>query len=78
MEKLSRVVSPAFPYLEELCAAAINKNSRPAEIVQEIHAEGITSFNELFPEFRRRAGIYGYGDSQVRRLLTEPPAAAGV
>jgi hypothetical protein len=77
LERLSNVASSAFSYLNEVCEAAIAKDSRPSEIVQQIQAEGITDFNKLFPEFRKRAGVYGFGDSQVRRLISEPPAAAG-
>jgi hypothetical protein len=77
LERLSKVTSSTFPYLNELCGAAVAKDSRPSEIVRQIQAEGITAFDKLFPEFRKRAGVYGFGDSQVKRLMSDPPAAAG-
>lgn len=77
LQALSNEVSPALPHLSELCLAAIDRHTRPAEIVREITAEGISDFGSIFAEFRRRAGIYGFGDSQVKRLLSDPPAAYG-
>jgi hypothetical protein len=77
LRALSTEISPAFPYLSEICDAAIDRHTRPAEIVRSIAADGATDFGSIFREFRKRAGIYGYGDSQVRRLLSEPPTAAG-
>jgi hypothetical protein len=59
----------AFPYLEEVGQAAAELDSKPAEIVREIKREGKTEFKEIFREFRRRAGVYGFGDTQVKRLL---------
>jgi len=76
LQSLSTEVSPAFPYLAEICAAAIDRHTRPAEIVREITSDGVRDFGGVFVEFKKRAGIYGYGDSQVQRLLSEPPAAA--
>ena len=66
--RLSDTVSPAFPYLKEICDAAVQRGHRPAEVVAEIKSEGTIDPGRLFTEFRRRAGIYGLGDSQVRRL----------
>ena len=77
LERLSNVSSPAFPYLNELCEAAVAKDFRPSEVVQQIQSEGITSFDKVFPEFKKRAGVYGFGDSQVKRLMSDPPSAAG-
>src|SRR4029079_1995828 len=76
LQKLSSIVSPAFPCLNEVCEAAIEKESRPGEIVRQIQSQGITDLNKLFPEFKKRAGVYGFGDTQVKRLLSEPPAVA--
>ncbi len=58
-----------FPYLAEVVAAAIEKDTRPAEIVAEIQFEGKTEFEDIFPEFTRRAGVYGFGDLQVKRIM---------
>jgi hypothetical protein len=69
--ELSRSYSPRFPYLEEVCDAALERDSRPAEIIAEIQALGIKEFDQIFPEFVDRAGVYGYGDLQVKRLLDQ-------
>jgi hypothetical protein len=67
--RLSARPTPAFPHLDEVGQAAAEKDTQPAAIVGEIEREGINNFNEIFLEFRRRAGVYGYGDSQVKHLM---------
>ncbi len=71
LEKLSETNSACFPYLREVCRAAIEKNSRPKEILQGIIANGTTDFAEIFPEFSAQAGVYGFGDAQVQRILAQ-------
>ena len=61
--------STRYPYLKEVCEAAVNRDSKPAEVLSEIVADGFTEFHAIFPEFKRRAGVYGFGDSQVQRIL---------
>jgi hypothetical protein len=61
----------AFPYLDEVGRAAAEIDSRPLAIVAEIEHEGINNFSEIFAEFRRRAGVFGFGDTQVKNLLSE-------
>ena len=67
--ELSKANSESFPYLEEACGAAIDKETRPLEILSEIRADGFETFPEIFPEFVRRAGEYGFGDVQIKYLL---------
>jgi len=67
--RLSDEVSPAFPYLNELCEAAAVRDSEPKRIADEIRQEGSENFADIFAAFRRRAGIYGFGDSQLKRVL---------
>ncbi len=69
LQGLSKANSANFPYLEEVCGAAIDKETRPLEILRDIHAEGFNTFPEIFPEFVSRAGIYGFGDVQIKYLL---------
>ncbi len=71
LEKLSLTESKCFPYLKEVCRAEIEKNSRPQQVLAEIIATGKTDFAEIFPEFAAQAGVYGFGDSQVKRILAE-------
>lgn len=58
-----------FPYLREVCEAAIVQDTRPLEILTEIKSEGATEFADIFAEFTLRAGVYGFGDLQVERML---------
>jgi hypothetical protein len=44
--------------------AATEKESRPKQILDEILGEGVSEFSDVFQEFKKRAGVYGYGDSQ--------------
>ncbi|HEV7699453.1 MAG TPA: DUF1835 domain-containing protein [Pyrinomonadaceae bacterium] len=60
-----------FPYLNEVAAAAAGEDIRPIEMLKEIRAGGEKDFNRIFMEFKRRAGVYGYGDLQVKRLLDQ-------
>lgn len=69
LERLSDQRSPAFPYLSEVVEAAINLRSRPVEVVAGIERDGITGFGAIFREFRRRAGVFGFGDEQLKRVL---------
>lgn len=66
---LANSATPRFPYLVDVCKAAIEQDTMPKRILSEIVAEGIGEFDQIFPEFTRRAGVYGFGDLQVERLL---------
>jgi hypothetical protein len=67
--ELSKTSSPSFPYLEEVGAAAAEKDTRPREILNDILSTGETGIEKIFPIFKDRAGVYGYGDTQVERIL---------
>jgi hypothetical protein len=71
LRALSENENDAFPYLKEVCRAEIEKNSRPRKVLEEIVAGGKNDFAEIFSEFSARAGVYGFGDSQVKRILAE-------
>jgi hypothetical protein len=71
LERLSEIESECFPRLKEVCRAEMEKGSRPQKILREIIAGGTTDFAEIFPEFSSRAGVYGFGDAQVKRILSE-------
>jgi hypothetical protein len=66
LASLSEKKSPIFPRLKEVCNAEIEKHSRPQEILSGIKE---TDFNEIFKQFSKLAGVYGFGDSQVKKLL---------
>ncbi|NOT47830.1 MAG: DUF1835 domain-containing protein [Acidobacteria bacterium] len=69
LKRLSEFRSPCFPFLKEVCEAAAEIESKPSEIVRELKVLGYKDFDKLFPEFQKRAGVYGFGDLQVERLM---------
>lgn len=71
LTKLGESHSQAFPYLSEVSAAAAEIDTRPKQIVTELSSAEESDFSALFTEFGRRAGVYGFGDTQVKRLLDE-------
>lgn len=71
LRELSKVESACYPYLQEACEAEIEKEIRPKLILKEIQSEGVNDFGEMFAAFRDRAGVYGFGDVQVKRMLSE-------
>jgi hypothetical protein len=68
---LANTSSPAFPYLDETAAAASEIDTKPHEILRTIRSEGMRDREAIFVEFSRRAGVYGFGDLQVYRLLDQ-------
>lgn len=74
LAKLSATISFSFPYLVEVCKAQLdripqgNQLGRPEQVLKEIIENGHKSFDHAFAEFSEREGIYGFGDSQVRRI----------
>lgn len=69
LTELSRRREKGFRRLEEVCRAAAEIGSRPAETLRQIVAENGDDFEEAFKEFSKREAIYGFGDTQVRSLL---------
>jgi len=69
LEKLSEIESECFPRLKEVCRAEMEKGFRPQKVLREIIENGSTDFAEIFPEFSTRAGVYGFGDAQVKRII---------
>jgi hypothetical protein len=67
--ELGRTESAAFPHLRVVAEAAVQRATLPLVTVEEIIESGITEPGEVFVEFRKRLGVYGYGDLQVERLL---------
>lgn len=69
LKQLAKNQTPAFPYLAEVVAAAIEQDIQPLEVIRAITSSGETDFEKIFAEFKKRAGVYGYGDLQVERLI---------
>jgi hypothetical protein len=68
LHELSNSSSPRFPYLDEVARAAAEIETKPSEILRELKSKGLSEFESVFPEFAKRAGVYGFGDLQVQRL----------
>lgn len=72
--KLSKTPSQCFQYLEEVCEAHVerfpigNSLPRPDSVVKEILNNQSTNFEDVFIEFNKREGIYGFGDSQIKSI----------
>lgn len=77
MSELSNAGSNAFRHLDKVLQAQIerlNENiveRQPNKMLNEIMQSGHKTFAEIFYLFSSRAGIYGYGDAQVRNILAE-------
>ncbi len=71
LEKLSQIESECFPHLEKVCRAAIEQQSRPKEIIKKLIANGASDFGKVFRKFYETEGVYGFGDSQVKKIYDE-------
>ena len=71
LDDLSKKELACFPYLKEVARAAVDEDIEPLEVVRAIIRGGETDFAKIFAEFKKRAGVYGYGDLQVQRLLDQ-------
>ncbi len=69
--ELSKSKSQCFPYLEEVCKAATELETRPKFALQKIIEGGENDFGKVFRKFNETEGIYGFGDLQVRRIFDE-------
>jgi hypothetical protein len=74
LQEYSKTESPCFKSLVEVCQAQLDRAlgsqslGKPEQIIQEILARGISDFSVVFQEFNKQAGVYGFGDLQVKAL----------
>jgi hypothetical protein len=74
LTNLSRHKSLAFPYLQEVVKAHVDRfpkhgtKGRPERVIEDITKNISTDFNELFKEFWKRESVYGFGDNQLKSL----------
>ena len=74
LQRLAAQESHSFPYLQEVCNAHIERfpengeKSRPEKTIEDIITHTSPKFSIVFPEFFKREGIYGFGDTQVKRI----------
>lgn len=72
--RLSKKNSPAFPYLQEVVKAHVDRfpkdgtQGRPEKVLKDITKNISTDFHQVCKEFWRRESIYGFGDTQLKRL----------
>lgn len=76
LRALARQRSDVFPQLAEVIRAHIERfgsefDDRPKKRLREILASGPGQFEMVFAAFSQTEGIYGFGDAQVRRLISE-------
>jgi hypothetical protein len=73
LEILATKVSPCFPFLSDAVNAHRERfpknNGRPERRLKQILNEGKSDFHEIFSEFRKTEGVYGFGDLQVKAML---------
>lgn len=58
-----------FPHLKEVCEAAAEIESRPEARMRQILETGETDFDKVFEKFGETEGVYGFGDTQVRKIF---------
>ena len=74
LKELSKTNSPAFPYLEEVCQAHIERfpvnceKGRPEKVIDDILNQSPKDFYDVFTEFFAREGVYGFGDAQLKKI----------
>ena len=76
----AEILHERFPKLGDTVQAHIDRfpieqgQGRPERILSNIiHEYGRQHFGTIFKEFSKKAGIYGFGDLQVKRLLDSIP-----
>jgi hypothetical protein len=69
--QLSFTPNRCFPYLSEVCWAEAERKlgKRPQNRLKEIINSGTLNFRDIYMEFSKTEGIYGFGDAQVKIML---------
>jgi hypothetical protein len=74
LARLAKIQSFAFPYLQEVVKAHIERfpkdgtTGRPEKVIEDITKSISTDFHKVFKEFWNQESIYGFGDTQLRSL----------
>lgn len=78
LSKLSKTQTVNFPFFQEAIQAHIDrfpkdgKLGRPQQRLLAIKAQLLTTdFGQIFQQFSKEEGIYGFGDSQVKAMFDE-------
>ena len=71
---LSHLPSPCFRHLPEVCQAQVDRFpvkgqlGRPEQLIADILQHTPKDFNVVFAAFGQKAGVYGFGDTQVKGI----------
>lgn len=71
---LAQTPSPCFQHLPEVCQAHVDRFpekgqlGRPEQVIKEILLHSSNDFDAVFSAFGEKAGVYGFGDVQVRGM----------
>ena len=74
LKALSEVAPPSFPFVKEVIEAQLDRfpedgsTGRPEKLIEYITANISTDFPTVFREFWNRESIYGFGDTQLKKL----------
>jgi hypothetical protein len=74
LNQLSRQQGTAFPYLQEVIQAHLDRfprnggKGRPERVIEEIAKNTAADFPTVFREFWKKESIYGFGDTQLKHL----------
>lgn len=71
LANLAHTKSDCFPYLEIVCEAEIEKSFRPQKLLRTIISNGETKFDEIFRQFSKQEGVYGFGDAQLKKIYQD-------
>lgn len=72
--RLSKDHSTAFPYLQEVVKAQLDRfpengdMGRPEKTIVDIVHNSSPAIHRVMQEFWKRESIYGFGDSQIKRI----------
>ncbi|MEQ9310720.1 MAG: DUF1835 domain-containing protein [Balneolaceae bacterium] len=78
LKKIAESLKNKYPFFIDAVRAHIeriptkNKERKPKRVLKEIiNRQGFSDFGQVFQEFTKRESIYGFGDSQVKRIFDE-------
>ena len=73
LKKLATKTSNCYPLLKNAVEAHVQRfplnEGRPQYRLKQILKSGHTDFKDIFHEFSKTEGVYGFGDVQVKKML---------
>ena len=77
LTRIAKNPSPAFPYLQEVVQAHVDRfptdgsKGKPERVIEDIIKNGTIDFHKVFEAFYARESIYGFGDTQLKKIYDE-------